>query len=283
MASAILSFDSQQYAAIIGKRAEYYLPHFERFARGGYLSWNWPAFINTLAWLRYRKLYAWSWLYFFVSSPLMLSLLLMLQFTDPCQRALAASRGDIVPFVFWIVIALGFVVPPLLANRIYFEHVRSLLNTADGARARGSDADAVLKKRSGTGWILDALLIQAAVLGVGIGMSSFENVAYRFRVSEGLSLAAAVKPRVADHLKSHGQFPATIEKIAGTVSGDHASRITMEPHGTIKAVFGRSAQALSGHSVSLVPRVEGGLIVDWTCRSDDLPDACLPLACRTRD
>ena len=114
-------------------------------------------------------------------------------------------------------------------------------------------------------------------------MSSFENAAYRFRVSEGLSLAAALKPRLAKYLESHGRLPATIEEIASTVSGAYVSRITMEPHGTIKTVFSGSAQALSGHSISLVPQVEGGLIVNWICRSNDLPNACLPLACRARD
>ena len=61
--------DWSQYEAIVEKRWQYYRPRFERFARGGWLSWNWAAFFGTLAWLRYRRLYAWSWLYFFVSTP----------------------------------------------------------------------------------------------------------------------------------------------------------------------------------------------------------------------
>jgi hypothetical protein len=138
MERAAPSFDAQRYAAIIGKRAEYYLPRFERFARGGYFSWNWPAFINTLAWLRYRKLYAWSWLYFFLSPPLLLSLLAMHQFTDPCQRALAAPTGEVVLFVFWTIMAVGFVGEPVFANRIYFDHIRSLLRAADVTGTTGT-------------------------------------------------------------------------------------------------------------------------------------------------
>jgi hypothetical protein len=56
--------DWSKYEAVVHKRWQYYAPRFEKFARGGWLSWNWPAFVATLAWLRYRKLYAWSWALF---------------------------------------------------------------------------------------------------------------------------------------------------------------------------------------------------------------------------
>jgi hypothetical protein len=68
-ATAADDIDAAPYVTAIGPRQDYYLPRFRRFAGGRWISWNWAAFFATLVWLRYRKLYGWSWLYAFVSIP----------------------------------------------------------------------------------------------------------------------------------------------------------------------------------------------------------------------
>ena len=81
--------DLSQYEAVVKKNWAYYGPRFERFARGAWISWNWPAFFVTFAWLRYRRLYAWSWLYFFsFSTPFLISVSLLAKAGDACERAL---------------------------------------------------------------------------------------------------------------------------------------------------------------------------------------------------
>ena len=260
--------DWSKYEAFVHQRWQYYAPRFERFARGQWLSWNWAAFVATLAWLRYRKLYAWSWAYFFVSTPFVLAVSLIVVLAgDDCERALdpAPSLVDgliVLPFLF-----LQWILLPLVANRLYFNHVR--------ARIRKT-ADA-----TGTGGYIGALALQALVLiGAAVTIPNSAMYTYRSMVSEGVSLVAGPKVHLQEYVNEHRRLPARIEEVTGDVSGKYVDRLVLESDGTIRAIFGDRARKLSGHSVSFVPENKDGRIVDWVCRSNDLPDQCLPSRCR---
>src|SRR5687768_11420605 len=109
--------NESRYEALVGKRWADYRPRFERFERGGWLSWNWAAFFATLAWLRYRKLHAWSWGYFFVSTPFLLAAVLVAAAGgDSCERAVDPGPDSLARLVVLAVIAAGWIVPPLLAD-----------------------------------------------------------------------------------------------------------------------------------------------------------------------
>ncbi len=99
-------------------------------------------------------------------------------------------------------------------------------------------------------------------------------------VSEGIRLAAGPKVHLQEYLTEHRRLPARIDEVTGEVSGKYVDRLVLESDGTIRAIFGDRARKLSGHSVSFVPENEDGRIVDWVCRSNDLPDQCLPSHCR---
>lgn len=255
--------------AIVGKRWEYYAPRFERFERGEWLSWNWAAFFATLAWLRYRRLYAWSWAYCFVSTPFLLALLLFVAAAgDACERALDPASPELARYFVLAVIACGWILPPLLANRVYFGHVRAL--------AAQPDAD------QGTGKIAGAVALQAFVLlGAAVLGPSHENYRYRAMVGEGVSMAAAARGVVEGYLREHRSLPARIEDLVGPqTAGRYVQRITLEPDGTVRAVFGAKGGKLAGRSVMFVPQRKDGAIVTWHCRSADIPPRCLPAACR---
>lgn len=256
--------DWSKYEAVVAKRWDYYRPRFERLARGGWLSWNWAAFVATLAWLRYRKLYAWSWAYFFVSI-LLASLMLVHVGSDACERALDPAPGLVA--VLTVFALLMWILPPLVANRIYFGHVRTLIGKTDGA--------------TGTGGYIGGFALQAfVVIGVAVTAPSYGNYLYRAMVSEGISVAAAAKVPLQEYLNEHRRLPARIEEVAGKVSSKYVDRLVLESDGTIRVIFGSNARKLSGHSVYFVPQNKDGRIVDWVCRSNDLPDRCLPFSCR---
>ena len=262
--------DWSKYEAVVAKRWQYYAPRFERFARGQELSWNWAAFVATLAWLRYRKLYAWSWAYFFVSTPFLLAVSLIVVLAgDDCERALDPAPSSVAglivlasPFLF-----LQWILPPLVANRLYFNHVRTLIGKT--------------KRATGTGGYIGALALQALMLiGAAVTAESYSSYAYRSMVAEGIPLAAGAKVALQEYLNEHRRLPARIEEVTGEVSGKYVDRLELESDGTIRAIFGDKARKLSGHSVSFVPEIKDGRIVDWVCRSNDLPDRCLPSRCR---
>ncbi len=264
--------DWSKYEAVVAKRWQYYAPRFERFARGQWLSWNWTAFATTLAWLRYRKLYAWSWAYFFISTPFLLALsLIVVLGGDDCERALDPAPSSVaglivlaLPFLF-----LQWILPPLVANRLYFNHMQTLMRKTGGT--------------TGTGGYVGALALQALMLiGANVAGLGYANYAYRSMADEGVLQAGAAKASLQDYVNEHRRLPARIDEMMGNVSSKYVDRIVLESDGTIRVIFGDRARKLSGHSVSFVPENEDGRIVDWVCRSNDLPDQCLPSSCRRR-
>ncbi len=260
--------DWSKYEAVVRKRWQYYAPRFERFARGEWLSWNWAAFVATLAWLRYRKLYAWSWAYFFVSTPFLLAVFLIGEFGgDDCERALDPTPSSVIVLMVLPFLFLQWVLAPLVANPLYFRHVRTKIGKT--------------KRTTGTGGYIGALALQALVLiGAAVTVPNFAMYAYRSMVLEGVLQAGAAKASLQEYVNEHRRLPARIDEMTGKVSSKYVDRIVLEPDGSIRVIFGDRARKLSGHSVSFVPENKDGRIVDWVCRSNDLPDQCLPSSCR---
>jgi hypothetical protein len=259
--------DWSKYQAVVDKRWQYYAPRFERFARGGWLSWNWPAFFATFAWLRYRKLYRWSWAYFFVSTPVLLALFFVVLGGDACERALDPVPSTVAGATVLALLCLGWILPPLVANRLYFEHVQALIAKGDGGgTSRG---------------FVGALALQAMVVILpAVAMPSYAAYRYRAMVSDALLLAGAAKVGLQDYLDEHQLLPTRIDEVTKAVSNKYVDRLVLESDGTIRAIFGDGSEKLSGHSVSWVPEKKDGRIVEWVCRSKDLPVQCLPFPCR---
>jgi hypothetical protein len=61
----------EEFAAFIGDNTEKYRTKFKKFYADGRdkfaFTWHWPAFLFTLIWLAYRKLYGWAIAVFFLS------------------------------------------------------------------------------------------------------------------------------------------------------------------------------------------------------------------------
>ena len=257
---------------IVQKRWSYYQPRFEKLERGGWASWNWAAFFGTLAWLRYRKLYRWSWLYFFVALAIFVTLLYLQATQGSCDRALDPGYKDIYQAVALALFALGWIVPPLIANRVYYDHVR-----AQAAKTE--------KAVTGTGSVVGALILQTLIILAlmvvvpGITMSHYY---YRSLVAEGISLASGAKMPVTEYYMDKKKFPARIEDVAATTSGKYVEKVVLESDGSIRSIFGTSARKLVGRSLVLTPtkKDEAKGLWEWTCSSKDIPLQCLPGACR---
>lgn len=259
--------DEARYAAIIGKRAERYLARFRRFAAGGRsISWNWAAFFGTFAWLRYRGLYAWSWPYFFLSTPLLIAYSFLATGGDSC-RAELVPEVIAVRYTVIVLAVLGFIVPPLFADRIYFAGVR---------RLAASDAPP-----AGTGRWAPALVHQGlALLFVALTAPIYGAYQYRARIAEGVMLSNAALKSVTEYVMEHKRMPARIEDTGATTRGTYVSKLELAPDDSIVATFGEFMEELAGHTVAIVPSRKDGQIIGWTCRSQDLPNVCLPANCR---
>ena len=264
-------FDESRYAEIVGKRAERYLPRFRRFARGEWISWNWAAFFGTLAWLRYRRLYLWSWLYFFVSTPMLIIWSLALMSGDPCRAALDPG----VPYIRYALealIAASWIVPPFVADRLYFHQVRRLA-LADKHPSLGG-AGTIAVTLAGQGLIL--FLAMTVIAGLS------GDYMLRARMSEALLTASSARNELQAYFEKNHQLPQRLEDATGPIPGNALiRRLEMIERGTIRLTFaGGAVPYLAGHTISLVPTWKENEIALWTCRSVDLPNACLPASCR---
>lgn len=110
---------TQLYAAAIGPvNTGYYLNHFARFDHRGkaVLTWNWPAFVATLAWMAFRRLWAEALIYLglcvFASVLLLGALPLWLGHSESVLGGAAAA-----------LLLLLCVPPALLANGLYYKAI----------------------------------------------------------------------------------------------------------------------------------------------------------------
>jgi hypothetical protein len=119
--SKTLSNDVLYRAAVGDFNSEYYVEKFERFdeQRSGYtLNWNWPAFLFSVPWALYRKMYGW----FFA----LLGIFVFAGILEKNGATLAAG------LIFWVVsITFG-----VYANSIYYNRI---LGKISAFRATTSD------------------------------------------------------------------------------------------------------------------------------------------------
>ncbi|ACO03033.1 MAG TPA: DUF2628 domain-containing protein [Persephonella sp.] len=51
------NISTEEIKAFVGEKSDYYIKKFEKFEKGGSISWNWSAFFFGVLWMFYRKMY----------------------------------------------------------------------------------------------------------------------------------------------------------------------------------------------------------------------------------
>ena len=262
--------DEALYASAIGRNQEYYLPLFRKFARGAWISWNWGAFVATLAWLQYRKINGWPLLYVFASLPFLVWWLP----TDRPAACIGEGGEDMRVYIVALVALSALIVPPLVANRLYYQHVRSLV--------RKTPTD--VAKNGGTGGYVGSLLLQAAALV--LGLAAYPDMAYyvtRAQIAEGVAIMFAAAKDVQRYQRDHGgQLPAKLEDATQYHSGVYVDRIELDKDGTLRSTFNKNSKVLAGRSISLIPAGQSEGATTYRCVSENLVERCLPKQCKGR-
>ena len=262
--------------AFIGpKNTAYYLNKFARFdAGGGALTWHWPAFFITLFWLAYRKMWLWFFLYWLIF-PILMQLLLV--------------GLSMISFVLGAVVyAAGFfLLPPLLANKIYHNHARSKIAKAATAFGDAGAQQAEAARLGGTSMVgvIIAVFVAVSMIGViaAISIPAYHDYTIRAQVAEGLNLARGAQSAVNDSYELGGLVPTDNDE-AGlpppeAISGQYTASIAVDS-GEVIVTYGNDAHnVIWGESLTLTPHEVNGAI-DWKCASADIDDRHLPQACR---
>lgn len=268
-------------AAYLGpKNANYYLDRFQQFeGGGGSASWNWPAFLVSSIWLLYRKMWLNALLYMFIF-PIVLQLV---------SAAMVPALGPAAAGIFYLggYLVIAFVLLPVFANRLYYQHAQGKIAKVVAANADEGQRALEAARRGGTSNIVVIILVILVPLSgilAAIAIPAYQDYTIRAQVSEGLSVAGVAQVAVSEGLVDSGELP-TDNSTAGldepdVLGGMYTSSVEVID-GRIVVTYGNQAHSLiDGNRLELRPVVEDGQIRNWDCGSPDLQAKHLPAICR---
>lgn len=118
------------------------------------------------------------------------------------------------------------------------------------------------------GFTLIELMIAVAVIGIlaMISVQAYQDYTIRTQVSEGLSLASAIKASSSEYYQDRGTWPASNASLGiGTISGKYVSDISVQ-NGSIDITYGIQANlTIAGEKLSLRPATNANGDIAWVC------------------
>lgn len=132
-------------------------------------------------------------------------------------------------------------------------------------------------KKIQQGFTLIELMIVVAIIGIlaAIAIPAYQDYTIRSQVTEGLSLASAVKTSVAEVYADEGAWPANLAEAGITNSpvGKYVTGIAVD-NGTIVVTYGDQANNnINGDTLSLKPYLSANNDVVWVCGNKVAPGA----------
>lgn len=271
------------WQAAVGKRSDYYLPRFAKYEREkrSFPSWHWPALFIAFWWALYRKAWAGAALFFFL--PILVSL--------PPQigvALLAPEDKHAGSLAYWASVVVAWMLPPMLANGIYFRRVKAWVEEAQTRYPDSTAQVAYLAGKGGTSGgvaVAAAAFVFLAVVGIlaSIALPAYQDYATRARVSGALAAVEPLKQQVEIQWSDNGTVPdeldlrpAQAEPGAADIKDIRFNNDT----GVITIVFATTDDRLNGKSVEWVPSTAPDQRLRWRCRAIDLPTPVLPELCR---
>lgn len=136
------------------------------------------------------------------------------------------------------------------------------------------------------GFTIIELMIVVTIIGIlaAVALPAYQDYAVRARVTEGLSLASAMKTTIAENASNGVALGAGVA--SPSVTTNVASVAVADADGQITVTF--TARAGNG-TIIIVPMSAGAALVSgippadrisWDCKSGTLPLAYRPAACR---
>ena len=160
-----------EFIYFIWDKAEKYLPKFRRFNIDGVdkfaVTWHWPAFFFSFAWMAYRKMYLWAFGAGVIVFLYYMGLLLLRYLTSYLPfSVLEVLAHTILPFLQLIWLILPWIAFGIAGNYVYYKHAKKKIIECK-ARLPSSDAKEItiaLQKTGGVNPWAAALAIAIMLL-----------------------------------------------------------------------------------------------------------------------
>lgn len=129
-------------------------------------------------------------------------------------------------------------------------------------------------KKQNSGFTLIELMIVVAIIGIlaTISIQAYQDYTIRSQVSEGLSLASAIKASSSEYYQDRGSWPPDNDSLGiGIISGKYASDVSVL-NGAIDITYGNQANAtITGEKLSMRPAVNANGDIAWVCGTRAAP------------
>ena len=208
----------------------------------------------TFPWLRYRKMYAYSWAYFFISLPVILLFTALGAFyADTCAADLSGTTPFLNKLPF--ILLAANVLLPLGANCLYFRSVTKRIESFENEQSDQFEIGEKLREKGSTasyagsiGLILGLMVI--VVLSPGMG----GNYSTRAKIAEVILAGSSYRTATTEFFGQYRRLPKTIDDIGG-FSGPTGKvrRVALDKDGTIRVTAG--FLPAEGRSILLTPSV----------------------------
>ena len=276
------AFDEEAYAAVIGpKNQAYYLKRFATMnANGGgvHLSWHWPAFFVTWYWLMYRKMWGWSLLYFCIPT-------IVAFIVGFALGSLEVAMGRQLSGLPWLLVSipLAVLVPPTMANWLYYHHCTKLMR-AERIGASRERHLARLEAKGGTNKVVAVIFVIVVLIWVigilaAIGLPAYQEYTKRAKISEAIVSGMAIAQLVGDQYERTGKL--SLDSLVGkSALSKYVTNMEINPQTGIIQIQTSVGPSGAAGSIFLVPHEDAAHHVSWTCKSAPEMTKFVPSYCR---